>query len=416
MTNRRPTTLWHGGAFVAVAMAVMNVGTYGFQIIAARALGPSEYGAVASLMAVLIVVAVLQLGLQATAARRIAGEPDHVAQIERGILRVSYRAALALGVLMLLLSPLVWRVLRLDGLAPAVLVALAAIPATIMGGQAGILQGERRWHPLGLVYLSVGVSRVLIGTACVLVSPTETSAMLGVTIALWVPVAIGWWTLRVHRDPGETSDEHRTHSIARETTSASLALLAFYLLSNVDIVMARNVLDEHDAGLYAGGLILTKAVLFLPQFVVVVAFPSMSTASQRRLALVRSLALVAALGAVCTLGAWLFSGLALVFIGGSEYADVQSQLWLFAVLGTVLAMLQLLVYSVLARRGTKSTYFVWAGVVVLLVATLQASTLDGLLLTVLAVDSVLLAVLTAVSFWRLREPAPEPEPPVPLAG
>lgn len=416
MTTSRPTSLWQSAAFVAVAMGVMNIGTYGFQIIAARALGPSEYGAVASLMAVLIVIAVLQLGLQATAARRIAGEPEHVAQIERGILRVSHRAALALGALMLLLSPLVWRVLKLDGLAPAVLLALAAVPATIMGGQAGILQGERRWQPLGTIYLGVGVSRVVIGTVCVIVSPTETSAMLGVMVAFWVPVAMGWWVLRQHRDPGETSDEHRAHSLARETVSASVALLAFYLLSNVDIVVARNVLDEHDSGLYAGGLILTKAVLFLPQFVVVVAFPSMSTVSQRRMALVRSLSLVAALGAICTAGAWLLSGLALVFIGGSEYADVQSQLWLFAVLGTVLAMLQLLVYSVLARRGTRSTYFIWAGVVVMVVATLQVSTLDGLLLTVLAVDTVLLVVLTAVSFWRLREPAAAPESPVQLAG
>ncbi|MBA2952373.1 polysaccharide biosynthesis protein [Nocardioides sp. MAH-18] len=416
MTNQRTTSLWHSAAFVAVAMGVMNIGTYGFQIIAARALGPSEYGAVASLMAVLIVIAVLQLGLQATAARRIAGEPGHVAQIERGILRVSYRAALALGALMLLLSPLVWRMLKLDGLAPALLLALAAIPTTIMGGQAGILQGERRWRPLGIIYLGVGVSRVVIGTICVLISPTETSAMLGVTIAFWVPVAMGWWVLRVHRVPGETSDEHRPHALARETFAASVALLAFYLLSNIDIVVARNVLDEHDAGLYAGGLILTKAVLFLPQFVVVLAFPSMSTAGERRLALVRSLSLVAALGAVCTLGAWLMSGLALVFIGGSEYADVQSRLWLFAVLGTVLAMLQLLVYSVLARRGTRSTYFIWAAVVVLLVTSLQTSTLDGLLLTVLAVDTFLLVVLTAVSFWRLREPAADAESPVQLAG
>ena len=62
-------------------------------------------------------------------------------------------------------------------------------------------------------------------------------------------------------------------------------LLAFFALSNVDIVIARNVLDEHDAGLYAGGLILTKAVLFLPQFVVVIAFPSMATQAERRRAL-----------------------------------------------------------------------------------------------------------------------------------
>ena len=61
----------------------------------------------------------------------------------------------------------------------------------------------------------------------------------------------------------------------------SHALLAFFALSNVDVVVARNVLAEHQAGLYAGGLILTKAVLFLPQFVVVIVFPSMSSAAVR---------------------------------------------------------------------------------------------------------------------------------------
>ena len=34
---------------------------------------------------------------------------------------------------------------------PAVLMAVAAVPLTLMGGQAGILQGERRWFPLAAV-------------------------------------------------------------------------------------------------------------------------------------------------------------------------------------------------------------------------------------------------------------------------
>ena len=45
------------------------------------------------------------------------------------------------------------------------------------------------------------------------------------------------------------------------------------------------------------------------------------------------------LGVVCTLSAWLLSGLAMVFVGGGEYADVESRLWVFAVLGTLLAIL-----------------------------------------------------------------------------
>ncbi|MFC6345481.1 polysaccharide biosynthesis protein, partial [Nocardioides hankookensis] len=126
-------SLFKGSAGIAIAMAVMNIATYGFQIIAARILGPSEYGAIASLMAVLMVMAVLQLGLQATAARRIAGQPDHVAQIELGALRVTYRAAVALGIVMVVLSPAIWKLLRLDGIAPALLLAVAAVPLTIMG-------------------------------------------------------------------------------------------------------------------------------------------------------------------------------------------------------------------------------------------------------------------------------------------
>jgi len=233
---------------------------------------------------------------------------------------------------------------------------------------------------------------------------------------MWVPVVIGMRALRAHRDPGESSEEHRIRPIAAEAVTASLALLAFFLLSNVDIIVARNTLDEHDAGLYAGGLILTKAVLFLPQFVVVIAFPSMATASERRKALVRSLALIAALGAICIAGAWVLSDLALVFVGGDEYAEVESRLWLFAVLGTVLAMLQLLVYSVLARRGTRSTYLVRAAVAVMVVATLAVDSIGALLVTVIVVDTVLLVVLTAISFWRRREPLPDQEPQVPLAG
>ena len=394
-----------GSAGIAVAMAVTNIGTYGFQMVAARVLGPASYGAIASMMALLMVMAVVQLGLQATAARRVSAEPEHVEQIESVVWRVTVRASLGLGLVMLVASPLVWKLLVLDSIVPALLMAVAAVPLTLMGGQAGILQGERRWLPLAAVYLAVGVPRLVFGSVAIWIRPTETSAMVGVLIGLLVPVAIGWWVLRGGRpdaDPARHSDEHGARPIVRETVTASLALLAFLSLSNLDIVVARHVLDSHDAGLYAGGLILTKAVLFLPQFVVVVAFPAMSTVAERRRALVRSVALVAAIGAVCTAGAWILSDVALIFVGGSEYADVRTRLWLFAILGTLLAIGQLVVYSVLARQGTRSAYLVWLGAAVLVVLGLAASTLSALALTVIAVDAVLVLALLVLSLVRMR--------------
>src|SRR3546814_7409198 len=105
--------------------------------------------------------------------------------------------------------------------------------------------------------------------------------MIAVVIGQFVPVVVGWLALRHARTPGEHSDRHSIRPMIRETVLNSQALLAFFALSNADVIVARNVLDEHDAGLYAGGLILTKAVLFLPQFIVVLAFPAIDRKSTR---------------------------------------------------------------------------------------------------------------------------------------
>ncbi len=407
-----------GGSAIAVAIVVMNVATYVFTMVAARLLGPRDYGAFAAVMNVLLVAGVLALALQATAARRIAREPRDLPEVEDAILLVGRRAALVLGGTFLVLAPLVDRALRLDSLATAILLAVAVVPTTMMGSQAGVLQGERRWAPLALMYIAAGVPRLVIGTLLVLIRPDEMVAVLGVAIAAFAPVVVGTITLRrlrieralVAGPPAPADavpDDHSARALWWETVYNSQALLAFLMLSNVDIVIARNALDSHEAGLYAGGLIMVKAVLFLPQFVVVLAFPSMGSKDARRSVLLASLGLVAAVGTAVTLGTWLLSELALVFVGGSEYDGIQDILWAFAVLGTLLSMLQLLVYSVLARQARNSVILLWIALVALIAFGLQATTVEGLLTTVICVDAVLFVVLLAVSLWRLRSLAPE---------
>ncbi len=417
----RPAGLRHRGASVAVAMAVMNLAAYAFTALAARLLGPTDYGALASLMALLLVLAVVQLGLQTTAARRISADPGHVAQIEREILALTYWAAAIVGAALLLLTPLINELLRLDSLATASLVGLCAIPLTITGGQLGVLQGERRWWPVAIIYVASGVPRLAVATALMLWQPTELSAMVGVLLGAVVPVLLGAYALRRKRTSRRTSAHHSTRPVVREVIGNAQTLLAFLALINCDVILARVILDGHDAGLYASGLILTKAMLFLPQFVVVVAFPSMSTAHERRSALMRGLSFIVGLGAMGVLACAVLPQLALVFVGGDEYTEIQDRLWLYAVLGTVLSLLQLLVYAVLARRGTRSVYLVWGTLVVLLAVGSQATSVISLLLTVTAVDTALFVALLAISLHRLREPVDGEEPPPeavmsPIAG
>lgn len=409
----RPSAAGPSGAAVAVATTVMNVASYGFTIIAAQIMGPSEYGAFVACLSLLIVIQVVSLGLQATAARRIAAGTGDVASVERSVLSLALRVSLVVGLVLGLGIPAIVALLNLDSPLTAAMVAFAAVPLTFAGGQAGVLQGERRWGALAAFYLAAGIPRLVVGTAIILWRPDATSAILGVGIGYCFPLLVGWWTLRGRRTTGEVPPEASARSMLVESAHNAQVLFAYFALSSADIVLARQVLSEHDAGLYAAGLIMTKVMIFLPQFVVVIAFPDMATPGKRQRALAGSLVVVGVLGGLMVVAAKLLSGVAMVFVGGADFAEVEDLLWVFASVGTVLAMLQLQVYGVLARQGRWSVLLVWGALVALVALGSQADSLAALVTVALGVDAALLVVLTVVSLRIARQPEPEPAPPLP---
>jgi O-antigen/teichoic acid export membrane protein len=387
------------GAAIAVAMAVMNVTTYGFTIIAARLLGPAEYGALAAVMGLLLIVNVLSLGLQATGARRVSAAPQDRLEIERDVLSAGYRSAAALAVVVLAASPVIATLLHLDSWLIPALVAVTGVPLTVMGAQAGILQGERRWGPLAAIYLAVGLGRLGFGALGVLVERNTLGAMAGVAVGALVPVAIGAVALRrPGRDRPERATSRRPDrwaegGVLREVGHNSHALLAFFALSNVDVVTARITLDEHQAGLYAGGLILAKAVLFLPQFIVVLAFPAMASSTSRGSARRNSLLLVLGIGLVTVTGVAVLHRVAVEFVGGRAYGEIGSMLWAFATLGTLLAMLQVMVYDAVARQHRSAVYLIWVTLVAVLCAIPFVSTVTEWLAAVSIADASALLLL-----------------------
>lgn len=399
----RRSGLLRGTLLIAVAMGVQNLSTYGFTIVAARLLGPSRYGALAAVMGLLLVVNVVSLGLQATAARRVSSAPGDTDRIEADILTATYKSALAVGLLCLLAVPLVSAVLRLDNWLTAGMIALTAVPLTIMGGQAGILQGERRWLPLALIYLGMGLGRIGFGTGALLLQDDTLGAMTGVAVGAVVPVLVGSAALRRRTrsaTPGTAPAAGRSRRVIRELFHNSHALLAFFALSNVDVVVARVMLDDHQGGLYAAGLILAKAVLFLPQFVVVVAFPSMSARDAGVGMTLKALGMVLGIGLAATALAAGFESLGVEFVGGRAYAELGAILWAFAALGTVWAMIQLLVYNVVARQDKRAVGIVWAGLAALLALTPAVDSMTFLLTAVAVVEGIVLLVLLMLGVRR----------------
>ncbi len=390
-----------GGATVAFGMMTMNITIYVFNIVAARALAPKEFGALTALFGILLVGNVASLGLQATTARRIAVDPDHASEIVSTTIRVTLRVALLVALIVALSTVVLTPLLKLDTYWPVVLCGATLFPLTVMGSQAGIAQGTRRWSTLTAIYVGNGVGRMLGGSAAIAIHPSVDSAMIGIALGSWLPVIAGFRTLAL-TDTG--ADLMSRRGLVREAALGTHALLAFFVLSNADSLIARNRFDVHESGLYASGLILAKAALFFPQFISVAVFPDLARATSHH-ARLRAVSIVAGFGALAVAATAILPKVALILVGGDKYDAITSKLWLFALAGAVLAIVHLLVFDALARHAHGIVVLLWIAVAAVVASAYGLGVgITGLVVTVAAVSACL---ATVVWFVPAQSRAPQ---------
>ena len=394
-----------GGTLVAVGMMTMNVTVYAFTVLAARLLVPREFGALTALFGIILVGTVAQLGLQAVTARRLAVAPGSRGEIIVDTIRITALAASVVGLAVAATTVVMTPALKLDSHWPVILCGATLVPMTVMGAQAGIAQGTSRWGSLTAIYVGNGLGRLIGGTVGLLISPTPTSAMIGIAIGAWTPVVAGVPMLRGHLTWSNRARSHR--SMLREALLSTSSLLAFFVLSNMDALIARNKFGEHESGLYASGLILAKAAFFLPQFVSVVLFPDLARATTHH-ARLRATSLVALLGVLTVAGTVALPQLALILVGGDEYESMLGRLWLFALAGSLLAIVYLLVFDALARHAHGILVMIWGAVAAVLASAYGLGVgITGLVVTIIAVSGTLAAIVGAAPLLSRAKPAPD---------
>jgi O-antigen/teichoic acid export membrane protein len=406
----RPTVgLWRrlrGPTLVGIGVAAMNVAGYVFTLVAVHVLAPADFGAMTALLGLVLIGNVASLGLQATGARRIASHPDRSEHdlLAASLLRAGRYTAVGLGLLTLLLTPLIVSVLHIDSVVAVLLISPTLVLLTVMGAQAGALQGRKHWRELAWLYTAFGAGRLGFGVLGLLVSPDLIGVMAGIVAGVAVPVALGVWMLR-GRGRGSRTEVRRVLS---ETVHGTHVLLAFFAMANADVLLARIVLDPHDSGIYAAGVIIAKACLFLPQFVMIVVFPSLASAPGDTRRLRRAVLAVGGLGVCAILGTLLLPDLVVTVLGGADYAEIGPIAWLFAAAGSTYAVLQLVVYAAIAQQERRAALLIWCGLAVLTAVALlvigrgTVTGLDGVKLLAATAGgiSAVLAIVLATGLHR----------------
>ncbi|WP_132992465.1 polysaccharide biosynthesis protein [Gordonia zhaorongruii] len=372
---------------VTAGTLLANVLAYLVQVPASRLLGPDGFGEFSVLNAAMLVLSVPALALQAVVAREVVAGTSR-ARLWKLIgvvgLVVAVGSVFAVGVMMRLAD---------TGLASTAAAIAGAAPLALVAGGQGFLQGAGRFGTLGGVLAGVGVLRSVPVVLAVVAGAGPTGALLsgtgGTVVAALVVAAIA----------ARSGHQEDTGAVSRvalpDVLAASGVQFVMIVAVSVDLLLSRSVLSTGDAGLYSLGAVATKAAFWLPQAIGVMVYPRLADPVRSAAALWRAVVVLATIGFVVTVAA--AAGSLVPAVIPADYRPVAGLIWLFALTGALLAVLQLMLLAAIARNRARGA--APAFVVLIVEVTLILTVADSVLgLAVIATGSAACAV-AATGTW-----------------
>jgi O-antigen/teichoic acid export membrane protein len=346
-----------GTAIVGVGLVLSQIIAMVQMLVVSRLLGPDQFGAFGALAVILLLGSTAMAATQVVIARHVASgrSSEHI-----GAGSVLLVGTLTCAVTVIL-APLISDALKLSDVLAVVVVGATFIPFTVTGAQLGLLQGSERHKRLGALYVVSTGARVggaIVGAAVV---GTAGSTLVGLAVGATLGAVAGQFLL-VGQPPWGSREEGRRDFLV-EVGHAAHALIALYALTNLDVLIARAQLPAHDAGLYAAGALIARAVFFLPQAILVAAFPRMVAGSRN--AQRQAIAAVAGLGLLSTLVVAALPRFIVRVMSGTQYLAVAQEAWIFALAGAGFGVVQVLLYARMAHHDRRATLLLWGGVAAL---------------------------------------------------
>lgn len=377
--------LIQGVVVVGIGLAVPQGLAYLTSVVAARTLDQASFGAFGAILNSIQIGTTVALGMQALIARRVANLRNY-GSLLKFALEVSLIVLVGVAVLSYPLSYL------FDIKYWILFLALASLsPFVFIAAQAGIAQGNEFFFRLAGIYIVLGLGRSLFAIVGLLIRPELEVVAYAFFFGMLLSAFIGHYILGTHR---KFITAKRINHEYPGLVKATQALLALYVLVNVDVLLARVVLSAEDSGTYSVGMLVAKIAFFLPQAVTVVLFPRMGNndSSALRLALLGT----SAIGFLYILLAYFASDFVVNAIGGKNYAVLYEDVWLFALEGTLFAILQVLLYGRIAREDTSVSIILWIGSIIasLLVVFAFERNIVNVVVVLIVITFVLIVIAT----------------------
>lgn len=391
--------------FIFIASALANFANFLFQIIMNAMLTPEEFGALISLLALLIVVSVPISSTQTVITKFTAGfkatdDIGSIASLYRYMLKRLGLVGLGSFFAMILISEQIRLFLKIDSVMPVLMLAGVIVASLLQTVTFGILQGLQRFRRYGVTLIGDSYLRLLFAVVFVYLGFSVAGA-LGASIAsVFLVLGLTAWHLRYLNYYEGTSEGLKVLDIYKYFGPVFSATLCMTLLLSLDVLLVKHFMTETVAGTYATIVTAGKVIFFLPSAITVVMFPKVAevyaVGRDTKAMLIKSMAICLTLTLSATIIYAFFPQLVTMVLFQGRYSEIAPYLGLEAVAMTALAMVHMLVYYQLSIHSYRfiKTLGVFAAIEFLAISFFHNN-----IASIIATITVIGITLFAINIW-----------------
>jgi O-antigen/teichoic acid export membrane protein len=404
-------TVLSGSFVMLVAMMLVNVFNFAYNMVMARLLGPAAFGNINAAVTLLLLASCVSLAFQLVCAKFVArNQADSgKAAIVHNLLGKAWIVSLALGAILFLAQRPVASFLNVPSPWIIGILALGIAAYAPLGVKRGAMQGVCAFPRLGTNFVLEAVVRFFVGAGFVVAGYGVLGAVGAISAAVITACFLPRLPSQLRVQPGAAEPL----SLA-EAVQAIVFFIGQVIINNIDILLVKHYFPSDPAGIYAAISQIGRLLYFASWFGVVNAmFPVAAAAStesdkaqHKAHGIGLPLLLVLGLSLLFIAISALFPHLIMGVIFGSRFIDIGWLLALYAAATGLYSLSVVFIAYEMSRRIANTAWLqlIFSGALVLGIALFHGSLREVILVRIALM--ALMLVLVALPFLRRHNFSP----------
>lgn len=269
--------LARNGTIMFIATLVSGSLSYFYQVYTGRILGPEEYSIFGALFAIFYMIEIISFTLATSATRfvsRFVGEGKQIGFFIKKSIKHSAILGIICSIIFLILANVLTSLFKLQDSKPILILIFILFISWVAPIITGALKGVKEFYSAGIVSISNAGFKLVSGIILLTIGFGVSGALLGLAIGMLISMLISFIYIKPYIRPNNPHEpDFNFKSFYIYSFPVMLAMFAFSVPANMDVILAKYFFSAADAGLYVSVSVLGKIIFFFPSAIYAVMFP-----------------------------------------------------------------------------------------------------------------------------------------------